>query len=251
MQNIFTYIDSNRDRFVKRLQELCRQKSISAQNTGMKETEELVKGLLLKLGAEVKSLNVDGGFPAVYGRLKGKGSKTILFYNHYDVQPPEPLHEWNYEPFSASLAEGKLYARGVSDNKGDLIARLSAVEAFLKVAGELPVNIIFLVEGEEEIGSPNLDKIVQDNLNLLTAEISRITAESAREIYGIEPVIYPTSRGTGPMSGLCGKLNIPCVSTGVDYAESNPHAPNENIMIADFIEGTKHIALIMKKFGES
>jgi acetylornithine deacetylase/succinyl-diaminopimelate desuccinylase-like protein len=111
-----------------------------------------------------------GGFPVVLGRLAGSSDKTLMFYNHYDVQPPDPLELWQSPPFAAEIRDGHLYARGVADNKGNLVARMAAVEAWLAVRGELPLNILFVTEGEEEIGSPNLGRFAHENQDKLQAD---------------------------------------------------------------------------------
>jgi acetylornithine deacetylase/succinyl-diaminopimelate desuccinylase-like protein len=110
------------------------------------------------------------GYPVVVGQFAGAGAKTLMFYNHYDVQPPEPLELWDSSPFAAEIRDGHLYARGVADNKGNLVARLAAVEAWLAMRGELPLNVLFVVEGEEEIGSPNLGTFAQEQIKDLRVD---------------------------------------------------------------------------------
>jgi acetylornithine deacetylase/succinyl-diaminopimelate desuccinylase-like protein len=134
--------------------------TVSAQNKAIHETVEYVVKMIKDADGETEVLSDLGGNPVVYGYFpagsNGDSTKTLLFYNHYDVQPPEPLEEWNSEPFEPTIVDGKLIARGVADNKGDLVARLTAIKVLHKVHGGLPCNIKFLIEGEEEIGSPNL-----------------------------------------------------------------------------------------------
>jgi len=114
---------------------------------------------------------VKDGNPVVFGELKDEGAEGCLgFYNHYDVQPPEPLELWESPPFGAEVRDGKMFARGVSDNKGNIIARLEAVRAVKEVHGDIPVNLKFFIEGEEEIGSPHLPQFVKANMNLLQAD---------------------------------------------------------------------------------
>lgn len=169
MDDILQYIDQHLDETVARLQALCRQPSIAAQDTGMAEAAELVRRKLAEAGAEAE-LVPGGGFPFVVGRLAGTGGKTLMFYNHYDVQPPEPLELWESPPFSAVVRDGRIYARGVADNKGNLVARLAAVEAWRAVRGALPLNLLFVVEGEEEIGSPNLAPFAAEHRAMLQAD---------------------------------------------------------------------------------
>ena len=446
MQDIYDYIDQHADEYVARLRALCRQPSIAAQAKGMAETADMVIELLRQIGAEPQLIPTEG-FPVAFGAIQGRAPRTLSFYDHYDVQPPEPLELWDSDPFAAEIRDGRIWARGAADNKGNLVARACAVEAFQKVRGELPLNVKFIVEGEEEIGSPNLPPFAEAHADLLAAdgciweagykdtqgrpeiylgvkgilyvELSVSAAksdlhsswaavvpnpiwrlawalntlkdqderilipgfydpvreptpeeiqalermgfdedghrgqfglpqflggrsgipllvkllfqptcnvcgisggyegpgsktvlpnrafvkidfrlvpdqdpdqvydqlrrhldahgfedieikvlgpehpartpmddplvdavvETARQVYGVEPVVYPLTAGTGPMYELCQKFGIPSVSTGVGNAESNTHAPNENIVIADFIQGIKHIALIMERYA--
>ena len=163
MDDVLAYIESHMEDTIARLQAFCRQPSIAAQGAGMAEMAELVRCTLAAAGAAVE-LVPTAGYPVVVGRFCGTGSKTLMFYNHYDVQPPEPLDLWDSPPFAAEIRDGHLYARGVADNKGNLVARLAAVEAWLAVRGELPLNVVFVAEGEEEIGSPNLGPFAEQNI---------------------------------------------------------------------------------------
>jgi acetylornithine deacetylase/succinyl-diaminopimelate desuccinylase-like protein len=169
MDDVLTHIDGHLDQTIARLQAFCRQPSIAAQGVGMAEMAEMVHGTLREAGAQVE-LVPTARYPVVVGRFAGAGTKTLMFYNHYDVQPPEPLELWESPPFAAEIREGHLYARGVADNKGNLVARLAAVEAWLAVRGELPLNILFVIEGEEEIGSPNLGRFAEENTDKLRAD---------------------------------------------------------------------------------
>jgi acetylornithine deacetylase/succinyl-diaminopimelate desuccinylase-like protein len=169
VDDILSYIDEQMEETIERLQVFCRQPSIAAQGEGMEEMAALVHGELERLGAEAE-LVPTGGYPVVLGRLAGKGAKTLMLYNHYDVQPPEPLELWDSPPFAAEIRDGHLYARGVADNKGNLVARLAAVEAWLAVRGELPLSVLFVAEGEEEIGSINLGRFAEAHQARLQAD---------------------------------------------------------------------------------
>ncbi|MGG3570903.1 M20/M25/M40 family metallo-hydrolase [Bacillus gobiensis] len=142
------------------LKNYLRLQSVSAQHNDIPETVKFVAEAIEEAGGETQILDDLGGNPVVYGFFAagkdGDATKTLLFYNHYDVQPPEPLDEWNMDAFEPTIVDGKLFARGAADNKGDLIARLTAIKVLNEVEGGLPCNIKFLIEGEEEIGSPNL-----------------------------------------------------------------------------------------------
>lgn len=164
MESINKYIDEHKEEYISWLFEACSQPSISAQNVGMSEMADLVKGYLDKLGAEDVQLVPTGGYPFVYGEMKGKRTdRTLSFYNHYDVQPVEPIEEWKSEPFVPEIRDGRIFGRGTADNKGNLIARMCAVDAWKNVYGELPLNIKFVYEGEEEVGSPNLGNFAKNH----------------------------------------------------------------------------------------
>ncbi len=159
----FQYVDEHFDEFVSELRAAVRQPSIAAQNVGMVEAAEYFTGLLERYGIHARSIATDGGYPVVYGEIKGDSDRTVLFYDHYDVQPPDPLNEWVSDPFAGEVRDGKMYARGVSDNKGNACARIQAVGTLLRLrGGRLPVTVKFLIEGEEEIGSPHLEGFIRD-----------------------------------------------------------------------------------------
>jgi acetylornithine deacetylase/succinyl-diaminopimelate desuccinylase-like protein len=447
MNQVLQYIDEHADEFIARVQALCRQPSIAAQGVGMQETGAMVAEMLRAVGAEAKLVSTSG-YPVVFGQIDGPaGSKTLGFYNHYDVQPPEPLELWESEPFGAEIRDGKLYARGVADNKANFVSRVCAIEAYQAVKGPLPLTVKFIVEGEEEIGSVHLKEFVHANKDLVMcdgliwetayknrsdqvvislglkgilyvelhahgantdlhsanaamvpsptwrlvwalnslkgpddrvlipgfyddvrpstpaemallakmpldeagqkaalgidhfvnhltglplkekylfeptcnicgfgagytgeglktvlpnhamckidfrlvpdqdpfkildalrahldaqgfndieiklhdgdwsqrtdpeAEIVKAVEASARKVYAKPPVVAPTMAGSGPGHTLCGELGIPSAGAGTGYYDSRSHAPNENIRIADFIEGVKHIAVLLDEFA--
>lgn len=192
MKNFFSYVDQNRDRYVAELRRLCRQPSIAAQNVGIRETAELVLGMLQAIGAQARLVLIDGGPPVVYGEI-GAGPKTLTFYNHYDVQPADPLELWESEPFAAEIRDGAIYARGVADNKGDLMARIAAIDAYQKSMGALPLRIKFFIEGEEEVGSPHLAEFATKHPDLLRAD-GMIWEGSGKDIAG-RPMIYLGMKG--------------------------------------------------------
>lgn len=172
MQDIYDYIDANAEEFIKDLQTLVRQPSISAQNVGLRECAELVKRMMDNDGLNAHLHELDGGPPVIVGHIgSSQSQKTMLCYSHYDVQPPEPLDAWTHGgPWSAEIVDGVLYGRGATDNKSGVLAFNKAAKAFLKVRGELPVNLKFIIEGEEEIGSLHLGPWVEKNTELLEAD---------------------------------------------------------------------------------
>ncbi len=163
------FIEQHLDESVAELSRLCAQPSISAQGVGVKECAELVADMLRKRGFAAK-VHPTRGHPIVTAEAKGKRDKTLLFYNHYDVQPPEPLELWESPPFSPTVRNGKLYARGVSDDKGHIMCRLAAIDAVRAIHGELPCHMKFVIEGEEEISSVNLPPFVEEHAKELQAD---------------------------------------------------------------------------------
>ena len=154
------YIEEHRDQSLAELALLVAQPSIAAQGTGLDECAELVAAMLGARGFDAEILPT-GGSPVVVAERGGRTDRTLLIYNHYDVQPPEPLDLWTSPPFEATLRDGNLYGRGVSDDKGHFAARLLALDALLDAGGELPCRVKFVVEGEEEVGSVHLPAFVR------------------------------------------------------------------------------------------
>jgi acetylornithine deacetylase/succinyl-diaminopimelate desuccinylase-like protein len=158
--NDIRYVDSHMDDLVSDLQTLIRQPSVSAKNEGIEECAKLVQKLLKKSGIKSEILRLKKGVaPVVYGEIKSKqnSSKTLMYYNHYDVQPAEPFDLWDDPPFSGVRKGNKIFGRGATDDKGELITRIKAVEACLKTTGDVPCNIKFVIEGEEETGSEHIE----------------------------------------------------------------------------------------------
>jgi len=174
MEEIFAHIEAHTDEYLARLKRACAQPSISAQGEGLTEMADLVTGMLRDVGFSVELVPTDGGSgepsrtaPVVLGRMTGSSQCTLLLYNHYDVQPVDPLNEWTTPPFEPSVRDGLFYARGAADNKGAIVSRVCAVEAYLAHRGELPVNVLWVIEGEEEIGSPHLEQFTAQYADLL------------------------------------------------------------------------------------
>ena len=169
-KKIDSYLSDHIDESIAELSRLVAQPSVGAQNLGMTECASLVAELLKKRGFSVEIMPT-GGAPVVFGERKGKNAgKTLLFYNHYDVQPAEPLELWETPPFEPAQRNGKLYGRGVSDDKGHLTSRLYTLDAFLAEDGELPCNVKFIIEGEEETGSIHLPAFITANKEKLAAD---------------------------------------------------------------------------------
>ncbi len=226
------------------LSRLCALPSIANQNSGMVECAELTAELLRARGFEVKIMPTKG-FPVVYAERKGRADRTLLFYNHYDVQPPEPLELWDSPPFEPTLRDGKMFARGVSDDKGHIICRLAAIDAFLMSEGDLPCNVKFLIEGEEEIGSTNLPEFIRDNLDLLAAdaciwEFGGVDHEgTAEQVAGLRGICYVElnvrSASLDAHSGLGGSI-FPNAAWRLIWALNSLKGPDEHIRLPGFYD---------------
>lgn len=238
------YILDHLDESIAELSTLCAQPSVSAQGLGIAECAQLVAEMLRKRGftAEVMPTR---GHPVVYAEAKGKSNKTLMFYNHYDVQPPEPLELWDSPPFEPTVRDGALYARGASDDKGHIMCRLAAIDAIKAVTGELPCNIKFLIEGEEEISSVSLPPFIAENKEKLAAdaciwEFGGVNHEGAPEqVAGMRGICYTELRvKTGTLdahSGLAGSI-FPNAAWRLVWALNTLKDQNEHIRIPGFYD---------------
>ena len=148
-QAIERHVRHHQPQYVDALRELCRWPSVSAEDRQLPETAHAVSDVMAGLGIDARVMpTTPAGAPAVVAPLAGAAERRLLLYNHYDVQPVDPLHEWVTPPFEPTERNGRLFARGASDDKGDLLVRLAAVEALRAVTGTLPLPITFLVEGQ-------------------------------------------------------------------------------------------------------
>jgi acetylornithine deacetylase/succinyl-diaminopimelate desuccinylase-like protein len=164
-------VEGSREEILEELKEFLRMPSISAredENGDFRDCALWVAGKLEEAGAEAGIMETEG-HPVVYAEI-GSGGSTLLSYGHYDVQPPEPLDLWRSDPFEPTLRDGGLYARGVADDKGDVLARIQALRLYVEEHGPPPFKLKFLIEGEEEVGSPNLASFVRANSDLLSAD---------------------------------------------------------------------------------
>ncbi len=163
------YLDQHLDESLAELIRYAAQPSVAAQNVGMEDCARLVAEMLRARGFAVETLP-SGGYPVVVAEREGARDRTLLIYNHYDVQPAEPLELWTSPPFTPTLRDGRLYGRGVSDDKGHLTARLLALDALLDQTKSLPCRIKFVIEGEEEIGSVRLPGFVKQHRERLKGD---------------------------------------------------------------------------------
>src|SRR5205823_3837023 len=165
------HISKNKDRFLQDFRTLLKQPSVSAQKLGIEDCAKIVKKQMDMAGLKAKILPVKNGNPVVYGEARSKSSsKTLLIYGHYDVQPVEPLEKWVSGPFDAKLSGRKIVSRGAADSKNNVVSFIKAAESYLKSSGDVPLNLKFVVEGEEEIGSPHLPSFIDENAEKLKAD---------------------------------------------------------------------------------
>ena len=185
-------MDARQQQFIDRLLAYVAQPSISAYGVGIRETADFLFSYLQDLGMETQLLE-GTGWPFVYGRHRQRPqAPTALLYGHYDVQPPDPLDAWISPPFEPEIRDDRIWGRGVGDNKGQHLAQLLAIESWLAVTGGLPCNVIVLLEGEEEIGSPHISDCVRAHRALLADADLVITAdgpvhESGRALHQVRP----------------------------------------------------------------
>lgn len=168
---VFSHIQAYADQWVAELMDYAAQPSISAQNNGIDATAALLRDRFEAMGLEAE-IRPTPGHPVVLARwCKLANAPTVLLYGHYDVQPPEPLDAWTSPPFAPAIRDGRIYARGIGDNKGQHFAQMLAVQSHLQVHGTLPCNVLFMLDGEEEVGSPNLPGFVAAHRQQLQADL--------------------------------------------------------------------------------
>jgi acetylornithine deacetylase/succinyl-diaminopimelate desuccinylase-like protein len=193
MLTVIDFIQTHRDRYITELGRFLAIPSISAlpeHRDDVRRCAEWTADEMRRIGLEHVQLFETGGHPIVYADwLHADGAPTILFYGHYDVQPVDPLDLWESPPFEATVRDGEIYARGAADDKGQVFMHLKAIEAHLKQAGALPVNIKLIIEGEEEVGSEHLDTFVSDRKDMLAADVV-VISDSAMFDHGVPSICY-------------------------------------------------------------
>lgn len=228
MHNLNTFIETNKERFLEELFELIRIPSISSREShkdDMLRAAEWTREILLKKGADKAEVCETEGHPVVYGeKIIDPSLLTVIIYGHYDVQPVEPLELWKSEPFEPVIRDGKIYARGADDDKGQMFMHFAAFE-YLVETDQLPCNVKFMIEGEEEIGSPSLGKFLEDNREklagdvILVSDTAMLGADTPSITTGLRGLSYCEVHVTGPNrdlhSGLYGgavanPVNILC-----------------------------------------
>ena len=247
MNTLYQDIELHAEEYLARLYKAVAQPSISSENKGMIEMAEMLADMLEEVGFDVEQVPIDGP-PVILAFMEGKSDKTILFYNHYDVQPVDPLSEWTSPPFEPTLRAGRLYGRGVADNKGSTIGRLCAVESYLRVRGQLPVNIAWVIEGEEEVGSLHLHQFVEAKKELLRRVYGCVWeagGKNARDRYeislGCKGLVYAELRTRGAIRDLHSALAATVVSPAwrLLWALNSIKGPDGNVHIPGFYDNVQ------------
>jgi acetylornithine deacetylase/succinyl-diaminopimelate desuccinylase-like protein len=244
LRAVDVWLEEHLEASLEELARLVAQPSISAHGIGLEECAALVADLLRRRGfaAEVVA---SGGAPVVVAERGGRSRRTLLIYNHYDVQPPEPLELWSSPPFEATRRDGRLYGRGVSDDKGHIAARLHALDALLAVHGDLPCRVKFVIEGEEETSSVHLHDFVVGHRDRLAADAC------LWEFGGVDhrdrPIQYLGMRGicyvelsvetaaSDAHSGLGGSI-FPNAAWRLTWALASLKGPDERVRIRGFYD---------------
>ncbi|MCC6956598.1 MAG: M20/M25/M40 family metallo-hydrolase [Anaerolineales bacterium] len=238
------YLEAHLDASIAELSRLVAQPSVGAQNWGLAECAQLVAQMLERRGFAVEIIPTEGA-PVVFAERQGLSQKTLLIYNHYDVQPPEPLELWDSPPFEPSLRDGVLYGRGVSDDKGQLVARLHAIDALLDAGNELPCTIKFVIEGEEETSSTHLTDFIMQNKARLQAdaclwEFGGVDhREMPMQYLGLRGICYVElsveSLSTDCHSGMGGSI-FPNAAWRLVWALNTLKGPDERILLPGFYD---------------
>jgi acetylornithine deacetylase/succinyl-diaminopimelate desuccinylase-like protein len=235
LQPVFAHIEAQEENFVQRLMDYVRHPSISAHNIGIREVAEILVNHMRQLGMEAEAVPTSN-HPMVLGkRIVSPDKPTVMFYGHYDVQPADPLELWTTPPFEPTIRNGRIYARGVGDNKGQHYAQLLAIESYLAVNGELPCNVIVLLEGEEEIGSPHIAEFIEEHAHRLKADLV-ITSDGPLHSSGA-PIITFGARGI-----VSFELRVKTASRDVHSGNFGGVVPNAIWTLVHLLSTMKNVA---------
>jgi len=244
------YIVQHMDGWIAELTDLCARPSVSARHQAIDECAALVAELLGRRGLEAR-VEASSGHPVVLAHGDGsRSNRTMLFYNHYDVQPPEPLELWDSPPFEATIRDGRLYARGAKDDKGELLARLAAIDAIRAVDGGLPCGVTWLVEGEEEVGSNSLPEFVDRHADELHCdgaiwEEGGIDSEGRPRVsLGARGLLYVELRVESlARDGHSGAANLlPNAAWRLAWALNTLKDQNERVLIPGFYDAVRPVS---------
>ncbi|MDE3057471.1 MAG: dipeptidase [Bacteroidota bacterium] len=212
MEQVVSYIDTNKERYLNELTELLAIPSVSSRKEhqgDMQQCAQWIADHMERIGMHSVKIFPTEGHPVVYSEwLEAPGMPTVLVYGHYDVQSEEPVNLWTSPPYQATVRGENLYARGSTDDKGQAFIHFKAVEALLKTNGSLPVNLKIIIEGEEEVGSEHLDSFLEEHKDLLQADLVLISDTSMFEkdvpsiCYGLRGIAYMEIELSGPNRDL-------------------------------------------------
>lgn len=242
------YQTKNKDRFLEELLDLLRIPSVSARSEhkpDMQKCAEAVKERMLQAGMDKVEILPTKGYPVVYGeKITNPSKPTVLVYGHYDVQPPDPLELWHSGPFEPVVKDGKIYARGACDDKGQFYMHIKAFETMSNNGG-LPTNVKFIIEGEEEVGSPNLGDFIKENKDLLKADVVLISDSSMLSLQtpsidvGVRGLSYIEVEVTGPNRDLHSGVYGGAVANPITILcrmIASMHDENNHITIPNFYD---------------
>lgn len=250
MDAVFRYIDDHLDESLDDVCEYVRLPTVSAEGRAIDETVAFTVALLERDGFETRALpKRPGGFPVVFAEQKGASERTLLFYNHYDVQPADPLDEWTTNPFEPALRDGKLFGRGVSDNKGNIVSRLLAVRALKEAGGGLPCNVKFFIEGDEEIGSPQIGPLIEEDRDLFAADGciwewgSVFWDGTPTLMLGVKGLLYVDLEVDGPSHDVHSSYAtvVPNPAWRLAWALASLKGPDERVLIDGFYDAVRPV----------
>ena len=254
MTHIETYINQNKDRFIAELIEFLKIPSISADSAykdDIIKTAEFVRDQLTAAGANNAQLIETNGYPVVYAdKMIDENVPTVIVYGHYDVQPPDPLDLWSSPPFEPIIKDEKIYARGACDDKGQVYMHVKAFE-YMNAEGKLPCNIKFMIEGEEEVGSANLDKFLEEHKEkykgdvILVSDTSIIANDVPSVTVGLRGLSYVEVEVTGPNRDLHSGVYGGAVANPINVLAkmvASLHDENNHITIPGFYDDVEELS---------
>lgn len=248
LRDVYRYVDEHLEQALLLLERLVRQPSVSAENLGIREMAELcVEVLNEEEGVTARLLELGDGPPLVWAEAGGEGRRRLMLYDHYDVQPVDPIELWESDPFEPVRRDGKLYGRGASDNKGDFAARVFALRALRAVTGSLPAGVVFMLEGEEESGSPHLPALMQRYGPRFAADAGLLEASGATRdgrpalVLGVKGLLYVElrCRTANTDSHSSSAAVIPSPAWRLNWALSTLKAPDETVRIPGFYDAVR------------
>jgi len=240
-EQVLSYLTENREQLLKKLNDFLSIPSVSTDSVHKKDINEaagFLETYLTEIGFDQVEQQETAGHPLIYAEYNQAGldAPTVLFYGHYDVQPVDPIELWDSDPFKPEVRDGRLYARGSSDDKGQVFMHLAVFEAFMKTEGKLPINVKVCIEGEEEIGSENLYEVLHDKKELFAADFA-VISDSGMVAKNQPTILY----------GLKGFTGIEITVTGPDH---DLHSGMYGGAIRNPIMALTHILTSMKNEEE-